>query len=106
MHGVRRDDAAKTKFSEYKLAISEKSHELAAGRTQAAGYKNYGHRMHVEGVLEQRRRAQMVRPPCLGTSPWITTEPGCCSSFVEGARGAPLQHPCEASSSWTCIFVT
>ena len=72
---MRRDDAAETMRSSYKLAISVKSHELAAGRTQAAGYKNYGHRMHVEGVLDQRRRAQMVRlatrgapaPACPGT---------------------------------------
>lgn len=58
-----RDHLAEEMRSNYKLAISAKSHELAARRTQAGGYQNSGHRMYVEGVLEQRRRAQLVPLP-------------------------------------------
>ena len=56
-----RDKAATQMRSSYKMAISARSHALAGGRTANGGYRNYGERMYVEGVLEQRRKAQLVR---------------------------------------------
>lgn len=46
--------------SSYALAISARSRQLAAGRTAGGGYANHGERMYVEGVLEQRRKEQLV----------------------------------------------
>jgi hypothetical protein len=50
--------------SSYALAISARSRQLAAGRTAGGGYANHGERMYVEGVLEQRRKEQLVRLCC------------------------------------------
>lgn len=61
---VDRDDAATALQSSYKLAISSRSHELAAGRTAGGDYAHHGERMYVEGVLEQRRKAHAVRASC------------------------------------------
>lgn len=47
--------------SSYKLAISARSRELAAGRTGGGEYKHHGERMYVEGVLELRRKEHLVR---------------------------------------------
>jgi hypothetical protein len=59
-----RDEAAKTMRSSYALAISARSRQLAAGRTAGGGYANHGERMYVEGVLEQRRKEQLVGHCC------------------------------------------
>ncbi len=58
---VCRDAAAKAMQSSYKLAISARSRELAAGRTGGGEYKHHGERMYVEGVLELRRKEHLVR---------------------------------------------
>lgn len=56
-----RDEAAKTMQSSYTLAISTRSRRLAAGRTVGGEFRNHGERMYVEGVMEQRRKEQLVR---------------------------------------------
>lgn len=58
---VPRDEAAKTMQSSYTLAISARSRQLAAGRCAPGEYRNHGERMYVEGVMEQRRKEQLVR---------------------------------------------
>ena len=68
--------------SSHALAISARSRQLAAGRTAGGGYANHGERMYVEGVLEQRRKEQLVGwllvccPCCLLSSQGITFVPG------------------------------
>lgn len=46
--------------SSYTLAISVRSRQLAAGRTSGGEFRNHGERMYVEGVMEQRRKVQLV----------------------------------------------
>ena len=85
-----RDEAATALRSSYTLAISARSRALVAGREDSGGYRNYGERMYVEGVMEQRRKEKLVRCCCCitqsGGIDWRAGEPCCGKRLLPAAR--------------------